>query len=159
LPRDPAVIEEMPFVQLAPGGIATFPSFHATIAILTPPSLRSFRLIFIALLFLNAAMLAATVTEGAHYLIDIIAGSGMAFFGYAMAKRIPSKIVIRLWVAISPAECVQPDERRNNRGHWRGSRCVQYVVPTKLFAARSYEAGKSSVKRMETGANPSKMRV
>lgn len=33
-------------------------------------------------------MLGATVTEGAHYLIDIIAGSGMAFFGYAVAKRI-----------------------------------------------------------------------
>jgi membrane-associated phospholipid phosphatase len=49
---------------------------------------RSFRPIFIALLFLNAAMLGATITEGAHYVIDIIAGSGMAFFGYAMAKRI-----------------------------------------------------------------------
>jgi membrane-associated phospholipid phosphatase len=71
-----------------PGGIATFPSFHATIAILTPLSLRRIRPIFIALLFLDAAMLGATVTEGAHYLTDIIAGSGMALFGYAMAKRI-----------------------------------------------------------------------
>lgn len=72
----------------APGGIATFPSFHATIAVLTPLTLRRFPPIFIALLFLDAAMLGATVTEGAHYLIDIIAGSGMALFGYAMAKRI-----------------------------------------------------------------------
>lgn len=72
----------------APGGIATFPSFHATIAILTPLTLRRFPPIFIFLSFLDAAMLGATVTEGAHYLIDIIAGSGMAFFGYAMAKHI-----------------------------------------------------------------------
>jgi membrane-associated phospholipid phosphatase len=72
----------------APGGIATFPSFHATIAVLTTLSLRHFKPIFIALLFLNAAMLCATLTEGAHYLTDIIAGSAMAFFGYAAAKRI-----------------------------------------------------------------------
>ena len=72
----------------APGGIATFPSFHATIAILTPLALRPFPLIFIALLFLNAFMLGATVTEGAHYLVDIIAGSGIAFVAYGVAKRI-----------------------------------------------------------------------
>jgi hypothetical protein len=72
----------------APGGIATFPSFHATIAILTPLALWRIRPIFIVLVFLDAAMLGATVTEGAHYLTDIIAGSGMALFGYAMAKRI-----------------------------------------------------------------------
>jgi membrane-associated phospholipid phosphatase len=72
----------------APGGIATFPSFHATIAILTPLTLRPFPPIFIALLLLDAFMLGATVTEGAHYLVDIIAGSAMAFFAYAMATRI-----------------------------------------------------------------------
>ena len=71
-----------------PGGIATFPSFHATVAVLTPLTLRGYRPIFAALLILNAAMLAATVTEGAHYFIDVIAGSGMAFFAYALAKRI-----------------------------------------------------------------------
>jgi membrane-associated phospholipid phosphatase len=71
-----------------PGGIATFPSFHATVAVLTPLTLRGYRPIFAALLILNAAMLAATVTEGAHYFIDVIAGSGMAFFAYALARRI-----------------------------------------------------------------------
>lgn len=71
-----------------PGGIATFPSFHATIAIMTPLTLRKYRFIFIALLFLDAAMLGATLTEGAHYLTDIIAGTWMAFFGHAMAKRL-----------------------------------------------------------------------
>jgi membrane-associated phospholipid phosphatase len=50
--------------------------------------LRRFRVIFVALVLLDAAMLGATVSEGAHYLIDVIAGSGMAFFGYAAATRI-----------------------------------------------------------------------
>jgi membrane-associated phospholipid phosphatase len=72
----------------APGGIATFPSFHATIAILTPLTLRGFPRLFAALLVLDAAMLGGTVTEGAHYFIDIIAGIAMAFFAHATAKRI-----------------------------------------------------------------------
>jgi PAP2 superfamily len=71
-----------------PGGIATFPSFHATIAILTPLILRSFPRILVSLLVLDAAMLGGTLTEGAHYFCDILAGGGMAFFAYALAKRI-----------------------------------------------------------------------
>ena len=71
-----------------PGGIATFPSFHATIAILTPLTLRSYPRIFVALLILDAAMLGGTVTEGAHYFSDILAGSCMAFFAHSLAKRI-----------------------------------------------------------------------
>jgi membrane-associated phospholipid phosphatase len=72
----------------APGGIATFPSFHATIAILTPLMLRGYPRILIPLLFLNAAMLVGTVTEGAHYFCDVLAGSCMALFAYALATRI-----------------------------------------------------------------------
>ncbi len=71
-----------------PGGIATFPSFHATIAVLTPLTLRKFRHLFVALLLLNAAMLGATITEGAHYFIDVVAGSCMAIFAYMLAKRL-----------------------------------------------------------------------
>jgi len=74
----------------APGGIATFPSFHATIATLTPLTLRGYPRIFLALLILDAAMLCGTVTEGAHYFSDVLAGAGMAFFAHAMAKRIIS---------------------------------------------------------------------
>jgi membrane-associated phospholipid phosphatase len=71
-----------------PGGIATFPSFHATIATLTPLTLRGHPRIFVALLILDAAMLGGTVTEGAHYFSDVLAGICMAFFAHAMAKRI-----------------------------------------------------------------------
>ena len=72
----------------APGGIATFPSFHATVAILTPLTLRGYPRIFAVLLILDAAMLGSTVTEGAHYFTDILAGTGMAFFAHFMAKRV-----------------------------------------------------------------------
>jgi membrane-associated phospholipid phosphatase len=71
-----------------PGGIATFPSFHSTVAVLTPLILRRFHRTFIVLLVLNAAMLGGTVTEGAHYFCDIFAGICMAFFAYALARHI-----------------------------------------------------------------------
>ncbi|MGN6571156.1 MAG: phosphatase PAP2 family protein [Pseudolabrys sp.] len=72
----------------APGGIATFPSFHSTVALLTPLALRRFPRILAALLVVDALMLGATLTEGAHYLVDVLAGSAMAFAGYALAARI-----------------------------------------------------------------------
>ena len=71
-----------------PGGIATFPSFHATVAILTPLALRTHPRIIAGLLVLNLAMLGGTVTEGAHYFCDILAGGGVAFAAYALARRI-----------------------------------------------------------------------
>jgi hypothetical protein len=70
------------------GGIATFPSFHATVAVLTPLTLRRHHRTFVVLLVLDAAMLAGTVTEGAHYYVDVLAGAGVAFFAHALARRI-----------------------------------------------------------------------
>jgi membrane-associated phospholipid phosphatase len=72
----------------APGGIATFPSFHATVAVLTPLALRRYPRVFAVLVVLDAIMLCATLTEGAHYFIDVIAGGGMAFFAYTLAVLI-----------------------------------------------------------------------
>jgi membrane-associated phospholipid phosphatase len=83
-----------------PGGIGTFPSFHATVAILTPLALRGFPRLFIALIVLNAAMLGATVSEGAHYFSDVIAGSLMAVFAYAAARRliaVEDRVLARVW--------------------------------------------------------------
>jgi membrane-associated phospholipid phosphatase len=71
-----------------PGGIGTFPSFHSTIAVMTPLALRRHHRIFIVLLFLNSAMLAGTVTEGAHYFSDVVAGIAMAFAAYVLATWI-----------------------------------------------------------------------
>jgi membrane-associated phospholipid phosphatase len=78
-----------PFVMTdAPGGIATFPSFHSTVAILTPLTLRRFPRILTGLLVLNAAMLGATLTEGAHYFVDLIAGGGIAVAAHFAAAKI-----------------------------------------------------------------------
>jgi hypothetical protein len=93
-----------------PGGIATFPSFHSTVAVLTPLALRRHRLIFAALLLIDAAMLAATLTEGAHYLIDVIAGSAMAVFGYMLARpiiRFENRMMLR---RAEPARGLAPAE-------------------------------------------------
>jgi len=74
-----------------PGGIATFPSFHTTVAILTPFTLRRHHRTFICLLVLDAAMLGGTLSEGAHYFVDVLAGAAMAFFAHAVAKRIVAR--------------------------------------------------------------------
>jgi hypothetical protein len=81
--------EAGPFIlNEPPGGIATFPSFHATVAVLTPLTLRKHCRILLVLLVLDAAMLGGTVTEGAHYFCDVLAGSAMAFFAHAVATSI-----------------------------------------------------------------------
>jgi membrane-associated phospholipid phosphatase len=67
------------------GGLLGFPSFHATVAILTPLVLRRYRAIFLPLLLLDAAMLCSTVTEGAHYGCDVIAGACVAVTAYLLA--------------------------------------------------------------------------
>ena len=68
-----------------PAGIITFPSFHATVAILTPIVLRRYRGLLVALLVLDAAMLVGTVTEGAHYAVDVLAGGVIALGAYLFA--------------------------------------------------------------------------
>lgn len=92
-----------------PGGIATFPSFHATMAVLVPLTLRKHRRTFFALLVLNAAMLGGTVTEGAHYFCDLVAGCTMAFFAHAVATsiiRMEDRLASR--AAQRAAECAVP---------------------------------------------------
>ena len=69
-------------------GIATFPSFHATIAVLTPLTLRRYRGLFFGLLVLDAAMLFGTITEGAHYATDVLGGTCIAFAAYFLANRV-----------------------------------------------------------------------
>lgn len=56
-------------------GIIEFPSFHAALALMMTWSVRrSPRLLAVGLVF-NGLMLIATLTEGGHYLADVVAGS------------------------------------------------------------------------------------
>jgi membrane-associated phospholipid phosphatase len=90
-----------------PGGIGTFPSFHATVAVMTPLTLRHHPRILFPLLVLNVAMLAGTVTEGAHYFSDVLAGICMAFLAHALATWI---IRIEDRTLPSPANGAAPHE-------------------------------------------------
>lgn len=72
--------------QLA--GLLSFPSFHATSAILFVWAGWPLRKVRVPLIIVNGAMLAATPLEGAHYLIDVIGGVMIAFgFIFALHAR------------------------------------------------------------------------
>jgi membrane-associated phospholipid phosphatase len=56
-------------------GLVTFPSFHAVLAIITTYALRNLRVVYLlCLVILNALVIVSTLTEGGHYLIDVIGG-------------------------------------------------------------------------------------
>ena len=61
-----------------PGAITSFPSFHAAMAIMVTLSLRRIRPLFYGLVVLNLLMLAGSLTEGCHYLTDLIVGGALA---------------------------------------------------------------------------------
>jgi membrane-associated phospholipid phosphatase len=67
------------------GGIVSFPSFHASVAVLTPLTLRGRNPLFYGLVILDAAMLCGAVTEGAHYVVDVLAGGTVAVFAHLLA--------------------------------------------------------------------------
>jgi membrane-associated phospholipid phosphatase len=77
-------------------GIITFPSLHAGLAALLIFAFWRFRRLRWPALLLNVAMLAATPTEGAHYLADVLAGIAVAAVSWAAAKRLTA------WFAAAP---------------------------------------------------------
>jgi hypothetical protein len=64
-------------------GIITFPSFHATCAVLLAWTARGWRGWFPLFVILNAAMAISAASEGAHYGVDVLAGLVVA--GVAIA--------------------------------------------------------------------------
>ncbi len=77
------------------GGIVTFPSFHATSAVLFVWALWAVRWLRPLALLVNGAMLAATPLNGGHYFIDIIAGVAIAALAIVAARRIGQIIAHR----------------------------------------------------------------
>jgi len=59
-------------------GLISFPSFHATCAVLCTWAAWSVRPLRYGALALNTAMLVATPVHGSHYLVDVIAGALIA---------------------------------------------------------------------------------
>jgi len=68
-------------------GLLSFPSFHTVAAILVMVTLRR-TLLLPALLLVNVGLLAGCVTEGAHYVSDIVSGAVLAVIAYVIARKL-----------------------------------------------------------------------
>ena len=69
-------------------GLVTFPSFHTILAIITTYAARGLRVVFPALVVLNATMIVSTVPYGGHYLVDVLAGAVIAVVCIAAVRAI-----------------------------------------------------------------------
>lgn len=81
--------------RLALEGIVTFPSFHTSAAVLLAWGFWGLRLLRWPALALNAAMIAACLFVGAHYIVDLIAGGAVAWGAILVAKRADRHTSIR----------------------------------------------------------------
>lgn len=68
-------------------GLVTFPSFHASLAVLTAWALWPVPVIGPLALVLNAVIVVAAVGAGGHYLPDVMAGAGLALALVAARRR------------------------------------------------------------------------
>jgi hypothetical protein len=85
-----------PFQHLE--GMVTFPSFHATAAILIAYAVRGVRFVAIPMLILNVLMIVSVIPEGGHYLVDLIAGLLIALVCIVVSRaNLPE--TVRLWSA------------------------------------------------------------
>ena len=69
-------------------GIISFPSVHATVAIILPYTLRCNKFIFWPIALLDGMMIISAVPSGNHYLADVIAGIVVAVVAIAGAGAI-----------------------------------------------------------------------
>ncbi len=67
-------------------GLVTFPSFHTALGILIVYSLRNLRYLVFPIGFLNGLMIIATLPEGGHHLIDVVAGAAIALAAIAAMR-------------------------------------------------------------------------
>ena len=73
-------------------GIVTFPSFHATSAMLYAWALWPVRWIRPIAIVANVAMLASTPIDGGHYFIDLAAGIAIAVLAVMAARAVSRRI-------------------------------------------------------------------
>jgi membrane-associated phospholipid phosphatase len=59
-------------------GLINFPSFHTVLGVIFVYVLRQQRILCAAAGLLNAVMIASVLTEGGHYLVDVISGGAVA---------------------------------------------------------------------------------
>lgn len=68
-------------------GIITFPSGHAAFAVLSMWAAWPSRWLRYPVLALNVLMIVSAITHGAHYFVDVIAGSAVAMLAIMIATR------------------------------------------------------------------------
>ncbi|MCJ2072539.1 phosphatase PAP2 family protein [Methylobacterium sp. J-030] len=68
-------------------GLATFPSFHVCLAILTAWALAPLPVLGPLAILLNAAVIVATLGAGGHYLPDLLAGAALAVAAITVRER------------------------------------------------------------------------
>lgn len=71
-------------------GIVSFPSFHASMAVMYAGVMRGTRYGFAASLILNGLMLLSTVPIGAHYFVDVIGGCAVGLASLRAAQMTAS---------------------------------------------------------------------
>jgi membrane-associated phospholipid phosphatase len=69
-------------------GIVSFPSYHATSAVLLAYFLRGIRFVFPAAIVFNGVMIVAALPIGGHYLTDVLAGLVVAAATIYAVERI-----------------------------------------------------------------------
>ncbi|HVC60667.1 MAG TPA: phosphatase PAP2 family protein [Acetobacteraceae bacterium] len=67
-------------------GLVTFPSYHAAVAVLLVYIARGTRFVFLSAV-VNGLMLLSALSEGGHYLVDLIAGVAIALGTILVVRR------------------------------------------------------------------------
>jgi hypothetical protein len=82
-------------------GLITFPSFHACGAVLLTWGFWGVRHARVPALIVNLMMIAATPIDGAHYLVDVIAGVLLAFAGIAAVTALEPRAGVSVLSAVT----------------------------------------------------------
>ena len=73
-------------MDVMPQGLISFPSYHTTVAVLLTGAFRGSRFLFPMACVLNGVMVVSTLSVGGHYLVDVIAGVGVARIAHLIAQ-------------------------------------------------------------------------
>jgi membrane-associated phospholipid phosphatase len=76
-------------------GIVAFPSGHAAVAVMCAWAAWPLRWIRWPILIINVGMFVSAIPQGAHYLVDLIAGAAMATLSILIATRLPHALAAR----------------------------------------------------------------
>jgi membrane-associated phospholipid phosphatase len=83
-------------VAIGSEGIISFPSLHASLAVILVIAVWPIPVLGWAALILNVAMLVATPIDGSHYFSDVLAGIAVAVFSFAAASWIAAWVSRRV---------------------------------------------------------------